>query len=79
MSMIQKSYPSGVSDAEWEFLLPYLSLMREHAPQREYPLVGSDALDDWHETTSEAFQAIDHDRCLQPEGNRDAEFVLAGR
>jgi transposase len=24
-------------DAEWEFLMPYLSLMREDAPQRDYP------------------------------------------
>ncbi|ADB15980.1 transposase IS4 family protein [Pirellula staleyi DSM 6068] len=33
-----KSYPSDVTDAEWEFLLPYLSLMREDAPQRSYSL-----------------------------------------
>jgi len=32
------SYPSDVSDAEWEFLAPYLTLMREDAPQREYAL-----------------------------------------
>jgi transposase len=38
MSTARKSYPSDVSDAEWEFLLPYLSLMREDAPQREHPL-----------------------------------------
>src|SRR5262245_13503889 len=38
MNTARKSYPSDVSDAEWEFLLPYLSLMREDAPQREYPL-----------------------------------------
>ena len=38
MSQTRKSYPSDVSDAEWEFLLPYLTLMREDAPQREYPL-----------------------------------------
>src|SRR5262249_438841 len=38
MNTTRKSYPSDVSDAEWEFLLPYLSLMREDAPQREYPL-----------------------------------------
>ena len=31
-------YPSDVTDAEWEFLLPYLTLMREDAPQREHPL-----------------------------------------
>jgi transposase len=38
MNTTRKSYPSDVSDAEWEFLLPYLTLMRENAPQREYPL-----------------------------------------
>ena len=38
MSTERKPYPSDVSDAEWEFLVPYLTLMREDAPQREYPL-----------------------------------------
>jgi transposase len=38
MNTTRKSYPSDASDAEWEFLLPYLCLMREDAPQREYPL-----------------------------------------
>ncbi len=38
MSTPRKSYPSDVSDAEWEFLLPYLTLMREDAPQREHSL-----------------------------------------
>jgi len=38
MNTTRKSYPSDVSDAEWEFLLPYLVLMREDAPQREYSL-----------------------------------------
>lgn len=38
MSTRHKPYPSDVSDAEWEFLAPYLTLMREDAPQREYPL-----------------------------------------
>ncbi|MES2792884.1 MAG: transposase [Planctomycetota bacterium] len=38
MSTTQKSYPSDVKDAEWEFLVPYLSLIREDAPQREYSL-----------------------------------------
>ena len=31
-------YPSDVRDEEWAFCVPYLSLMREDAPQREYPL-----------------------------------------
>ena len=38
MSTTRKSYPSDVSDAEWEFLIPHLTLMREDAPQREYSL-----------------------------------------
>jgi transposase len=38
MSTARKPYPSDVSDAEWEFLLPYLTLMRPDAPQRAYAL-----------------------------------------
>ncbi len=38
MNTTRKPYPSDVTDGEWEFLLPYLTLMREDAPQREYPL-----------------------------------------
>jgi transposase len=36
--MERKSYPSDVSDEEWAFGAPYLTLMREDAPQREYSL-----------------------------------------
>jgi transposase len=38
MNTARKPYPSDVSDAEWTFLSSYLTLMREDAPQREYPL-----------------------------------------
>jgi transposase len=38
MKTTRKSYPSDVTDAEWEFLLPYLTLMRADAPQRAYDL-----------------------------------------
>lgn len=38
MKTTRKSYPSDVSDGEWEFLLPYLTLMREDAPQRAHDL-----------------------------------------
>ena len=31
-------YPSDVSDEEWAFLAPYLTLCREDAPQREHAL-----------------------------------------
>jgi transposase len=38
MSTPRKAYSTDVTDAEWTFLLPYLCLMREDAPQREHPL-----------------------------------------
>jgi transposase len=31
-------YPSDVSDEEWAFCAPYLTLMKEDAPQRDYTL-----------------------------------------
>ena len=34
----RKPYPSTLSDDEWTFVAPYLTLCREDAPQREYPL-----------------------------------------
>jgi transposase len=34
----RKPYPSDVSDEEWAFVAPYLTLMREDAPQREHSL-----------------------------------------
>ena len=36
--MKRKSYPSDVSDDEWAFVAPYVTLMREDAPQREHML-----------------------------------------
>ncbi len=32
------NYPSDVSDAEWAFCAPYLTLMKEDAPQRDYSM-----------------------------------------
>jgi transposase len=34
----RKPYPSDVSDAEWGFVVPYLTLMRLDAPQRDHAL-----------------------------------------
>ena len=34
----RKPYPSDVSDDEWAFVVSYLTLMKEEAPQRDYPL-----------------------------------------
>jgi transposase len=36
--MDRKPYPSDVSDDEWAFVAPYLTLMKEDAPQREHSL-----------------------------------------
>jgi transposase len=36
--MDRNPYPSDVSDEEWAFVAPYLTLMREDAPQRDHPL-----------------------------------------
>ena len=36
--MTRKAYPSDVSDDEWAFVAPYLTLMREDAPQRDHSL-----------------------------------------
>lgn len=36
--MNRKAYPSDVSDEEWSFVAPYLTLMTEEAPQREHDL-----------------------------------------
>jgi transposase len=36
--MARKPYPSDVTDEEWAFAAPYLTLMTEDAPQREHDL-----------------------------------------
>ena len=38
MSHARKPYPSDVTDDEWSLVVPYLTLMREDAQQREHPL-----------------------------------------
>jgi transposase len=36
--MERKAYPSDVTDEEWAFVAPYLTLMTEEAPQRDHSL-----------------------------------------
>ncbi len=38
MKTARKPYPSDVSDDEWALVAPYLTLLRESAQQRDYPL-----------------------------------------
>ncbi len=39
--MARKAYPSDVTDDEWAFVAPYLTLMTEDAPQRTHNPAGS--------------------------------------
>lgn len=36
--MSRKPYPTDVSNEEWAFVAPYLTLISEDAPQREHSL-----------------------------------------
>ena len=38
MNTARSPYPSDVSDEEWEFVAPYLALIREDAKQRQHDL-----------------------------------------
>jgi transposase len=39
MELLERAvYPSDVSDDEWQYVVPYLTLMTEEAPQREHSL-----------------------------------------
>jgi len=38
MPTVRKPYATDVTDDEWDFCAPYLTLMREDAPQREHDL-----------------------------------------
>ena len=38
MDVPRRAYPSDVTDEEWAFAAPYLTLMKEDAPQREHSL-----------------------------------------
>ena len=57
----RKPYPSDVSDEEWMFVAPYLALVREDAPQREYDL--REVLNGlrWVVRTGSAWRYMPHD------------------
>lgn len=38
MKLVRRSYQTDVTDEEWNFCVLYLTLMKEDAPQRDYPL-----------------------------------------
>jgi len=57
----RKPYPSDVSDEEWAFLAPYLALVREDAPQREYDLREVFNGLRWIVRTGSAWRYLPHD------------------
>lgn len=57
----RRPYPSDVSDDEWEFAVSYLTLMDEHAPQREYPLRELFNAVRWIVRTGASWRYLPHD------------------
>lgn len=58
---IPQPYPSDVTDEEWAFLAPYLTLMREDAPQRDYALREVFNAVRWMVRTGAQWRFIPHD------------------
>ena len=59
--MSEKGYPSDVTDDEWAFVAPYLTLMREDAPQREHELRAVFNGVRWMVRTGAQWRMIPHD------------------
>ena len=59
--MARKPYPSDVTDDEWAFVAPYLTLMREDAPQREHSLRDAFNALRWLVRSGAAWRYIPHD------------------
>jgi transposase len=59
--MPREAYPSDVSDEEWALVVPYLTLMMEEAPQREYNLRAVFNALRWMVRTGAAWRMLPHD------------------
>lgn len=59
--MERKHYPSDVTDEEWAFAAPYLTLMTPHAPQREHDLREVYNALRWVTRTGAQWRYIPHD------------------
>jgi transposase len=57
----RKGYPSDVSDEEWAFVAPYLTLMTEDAPQRVYSLRDVFNAARWIARTGAQWDMLPHD------------------
>ena len=59
--MARKPYPTDVKDDEWAFVLPYLTLMREDAPQRDHDLREVFNALRWLVRTGSSWRMMPHD------------------
>src|SRR5256886_673431 len=59
--MERQAYPSDVSDDEWSFVAPYLTLMTPEAPQREHDLLEVFNGLQWIVRTGAQWRMIPHD------------------
>jgi transposase len=59
--MARKPYPSDVTDEEWDFVAPYLTLMTPDAPQREHDLREVFNAMRWIVRTGSPWRYIPHD------------------
>jgi transposase len=59
--MNREAYPSDVSDDEWAFIAPYLTLMTEDAPQREHSLREAFNALRWLVRTGAQWRQMPHD------------------
>jgi transposase len=60
-ALLRDSYPSDVSDEEWSFVAPYLTLMTETAPQRDHDLREVFNALRWVVRTGSPWRYIPHD------------------
>jgi len=75
----RKCYPSDVTDDEWAFVAPYLTLLREDAGQREYALRDTfDALR-WVIKTGAQWRFLPHDFPPWPVVYQQARRWLAAK
>jgi len=56
--MDRKACPTDVSDAEWALVAPYLTLMTEDAPQRDFPLRDDQQSEGRHPPADQYIQQI---------------------
>ena len=66
--MTRKTYPSDVTDEEWQLILPYLTLVPLDAPQREHDLREVFNALRWMIRTGAQWRYIPHEfpPCLDP-------------